>query len=788
MKKLNSIYYLIFAVAAGIPGPTASGKDTLFNSGWRFSLNADSTSVAPGFDDSNWRALNLPHDWSIELPFDKNAPAGNDGGYLPAGTGWYRKTFRMDDLKDGNVYKLKIGGAYMDSEVYVNGKKAGGHPYGYSTYFTDITPFLKKGENTIAIKVDNSAQKNCRWYSGSGLYRDVTLRESGPVRLSDYGSFVKTPDLTTAEADIFIDNRTAEPRKIKVAVDINGKSESKEVEVPADAENFKTTLKLSVPDAKPWSPESPQLYDCTITLSENGKEIDRLSHKTGFRTLEWNAENGLKLNGKNILLNGGCVHHDNGIIGAAAYRDAERRRARLLKEAGFNAVRTSHNLPSETFLDACDEYGLLVIDESFDGWRDAKNDHDYHKLFDSNWQADLDAMILRDRNHPSVFCWSIGNEVIERKRIEVVTTAHKLASRCRELDPTRPVTSALAAWDSDWEIYDPLAAEHDITGYNYMIHKSESDHERVPSRVMMQTESFPAHAWGNYRQVADHPYVIGDFVWTAIDYIGESGIGRYYYEGDPEGEHWVQPLYPWHAAYCGDIDLTGFRKPISHYRSMLWNPDGEHLFMAVKEPDGYHGKVKTTMWSTWPTTESWNWEGHEGKPIQVEVYSHYPKVRLSLNGETISEKSVENMAATFDLPYAPGILKAEGIDAGGNVAESKTLATAGKPAAIRLKPETTSLANDGSELSFINIEIIDNKGNVVPAADNNLRIDISGSGELVGFGNADIKDEDPYFDSTHKAWKGRALAVVRGNGKKGTLKVKVASPGLPSSSLAIRLH
>lgn len=785
MKNLKPLSVLLFAAATAL---TASGKDTLFNSGWRFSLNADSTSVAPGFDDSGWKTLTLPHDWSIGLPFDKNAPAGNDGGYLPTGTGWYRKTFRLDDMRDGNIYKLKIGGAYMDSEVFVNGRKAGGHPYGYSTYFVDITPFLKPGENTIAIKVDNSAQKNCRWYSGSGLYRDVTLRESGPLRLSDYGSFVRTPDLTTAEADVYIDNKTNLPKRVTVTVGIGGRSESREVEVPASTDNFKTTLRISVPDAKPWSPDSPQLYDCDITISENGKEIDRLSHKTGFRTLEWNAEDGLRLNGGSILLNGGCVHHDNGILGAAAHKDAERRRARLLKEAGFNAVRTSHNIHSEAFLDACDEYGLLVIDEAFDGWREQKNDHDYHKLFDSGWREDLDAMILRDRNHPSVFCWSIGNEVIERKKIEVVTTAHKLASRCRELDPTRPVTSALAAWDSDWEIYDPLAAEHDITGYNYMIHKSESDHARVPSRVMMQTESFPAHAWGNHRQVVDHPYVIGDFVWTAIDYIGESGIGRYYYEGDPEGEHWVQPLYPWHAAYCGDIDLTGFRKPISHYRSMLWNPDGEHLFMAVKEPDGYNGKVRTTMWSTWPTFESWNWEGHEGKDIDVEIYSHYPTVRLSLNGRKIGEVPTENMMATFRLPYSEGTLKAEGIDAGGNVVESRTLSTAGKPAAIRLTPETASISRDGSELSFIAIEITDSKGNVVPVADNAVKVEISGAGELLGLGNADIRDEDSYFDSTHKAWKGRALAVVRANGKKGPLRIKVSSPGLPSSTMAIPLH
>lgn len=348
--------------------------------------------------------------------------------------------------------------------------------------------------------------------------------------------------------------------------------------------------RFQVPEAKAWNPESPNLYTAQVTVAEQGNTLDRADETFGFRTITYSAEKGLLLNGKSILLNGGCLHHDNGILGTAAYDRAEFRKAELMKQAGFNAVRTSHNVPSEAFLHACDQVGLLVIDEAFDGWREAKNTYDYHTLFDEWWERDLKAMILRDRNHPSIFCWSIGNEVIERKKIEIVTTARKLAALCRKLDPTRPVTSALAAWDSDWEIYDPLAEAHDIVGYNYMIHKAESDHLRAPSRVMVQTESFPNDAWRNFRTVKDHPYVIGDFVWTAMDYIGESGIGRWYYDGDLPGEHYHRPLYPWHASYCGDIDLTGQRKPISHYRSMLWNENGkEHLYIAVKEPDGYKG-------------------------------------------------------------------------------------------------------------------------------------------------------------------------------------------------------
>ena len=471
----------------------------------------------------------------------------------------------------------------------------------------------------------------------------------------------------------------------------------------------------------------------------------------------------------------------------------------MLKEAGFNAVRTSHNPPSETFLRACDELGLLVIDEAFDGWREKKNDHDYSTLIDQWWQHDLSAMVMRDRCHPSVFCWSTGNEVIERKKIEVVKTARQMATLCHQLDEThRPVTSALAAWDSDWDIYDPLAAEHDIVGYNYMIHKAESDHERVPRRVMMQTESFPRDAWRNYRMAADHTYVIGDFVWTAIDYLGESGIGRWYYDGETPGEHWTNPMYPWHAAYCGDIDLTGRRKPISHYRSMLWNPDGEQLYMAVREPDGYRGRVKTTMWGTWPTLASWNWEGHEGKPIDVEVYSRYPRVRLTLNGQVVGEKPTDQCMATFTLPYQPGILRAEALPDGqpaesqtpqadaAQPAQSVTLQTAGKAETIRLTADRTTLKADGQDLAFITVELLDARGIPHPTAAPELSATVSGPATLAAFGNADIKDCSPLSDARHRAWQGRALLVVRSMAKTCTVTITVRGDQLKPATVKLK--
>ena len=733
------VWMLAMNAAAGTKGVE---RRVLLNNGWQFCLN-----------DSNFQQaqqVTLPHDWSIRQRFDRETAAGNDGAYLPTGRGWYRKTLVLGREHEGRRLRLYFEGVYMNSQVYVNGQLAGGWPYGYSSFWVDVTPYVTTGMNDIVVSVDNSRQKNCRWYSGSGIYRNVWLYTTPMAYIDEWSVSVETPDVHTVEVQALV--------------------------VEADGRLTRIGRTIHVEQPRLWSPDDPYLYETELTAGE-----DRLTVTYGIRTIDYDAERGLLLNGQPLTLNGACVHHDNGVLGAAAFDAAEWRKVRLMKEAGFNALRTSHNPPSEAFLRACDELGILVIDEAFDGWREQKNQHDYHELIDEWWQRDLTAMVCRDRLHPSIFCWSTGNEVIERKKIEIVKTAHLMAEHVRSLDPQhRPVTSALAAWDSDWDIYDPLAAEHDIVGYNYMMHKAESDHQRVPNRLMMQTESYPRDAWQNYERTMKHPYIIGDFVWTGLDYLGESGIGRWYYEGDPAGEHWERPLYPWHAAYCGDVDLTGLRKPVSHYRSMLWNGDGP-IYMAVQEPDGWRGQVKTTMWGTWPTQESWNWPGWEGKDISVEVYSREPKVRLYLDGRLVGEQPTQQMKATFTLPYTPGTLKAE---AGGATA---TLQTAGAAAALRLTADRTVLTADGGQdLAFVTVEVVDGEGRVVPVADNELTFRVEGAAVLQAAGNADIKDEDPYYDNTHRAWKGRALCVVRTTGKKGRIRLTVASPSLPSAVLTLK--
>ena len=722
---------------------TANKRKEKFNSDWLF--------VKDTCDFSKARPINLPHDWSILEKFDKTSESGNDGGYLPTGKGYYKKKFNLSASELEKIHRLYFEGVYMNSEVWVNGRLAGGWPYGYTSFWVNISPYLKEGDNEIIVKVDNSRQKNSRWYSGSGIYRNVWM--------------VTTPEEYIDDWSVEVAPKKEGNVTIRANVIKNGEKIDE------------VTKKFKIENPLLWSPEEPNLYSATIEYGE-----DTIPVRFGFREIEHSAEEGLLLNGKSIKLNGACLHHDNGILGAAAFDAAEYKKAKLMKEAGFNAVRTSHNPPSEAFLNACDELGLLVIDEAFDGWKEGKNPYDYSILIDEWWDKDLSSMIKRDRNHPSVFCWSIGNEILERKSPEAVVRANKMADFVRNQDPQkRPVTQALAAWDSDWEIYDPLAAAHDIVGYNYMMHKAETDHERVPGRIMMQTESYPRDVWENYERVRNHDYIIGDFVWTGLDYIGESGIGRWYYEGEVPGEHYERPLYPWHAAYCGDVDLTGLRKPVNLYRSMLWNQE-DTINIAVKEPDGYKGTVKETLWGTWPTFQSWNWEGWEGKPIDVEVYSLESPVSLYLNDELVSQKETKEGKAVFTLPYKAGNLKAVTQN------HKAELKTAGKPHAIKMTTDKDVLNPDNEDLAFVTIEIVDKDGNLVPNVSEPIEVTLIGEASLQALGNADIKDEDPYFDSTHSTWNGRALAVVRAGNKPGHSLMKVSSPKLSSSEILFKIN
>ena len=734
MKKTAILFLVLCAWISTL----AQSTSTLFDNGWQFTRNGKTINV------------NLPHDWDIYEASDPATGATKEGGgWYPGGKGEYRKTFKTPNAE---IVRLHFEGVYQKAEVFVNGQKAGQHAYGYTPFTVDATPYLYRDKrlNVVVVKVNNSEQPNCRWYSGSGIYRHVWLQTKGQQYIDEQSLIVTTPDIHT----------------------VNIKAEV----VMKDGSRKPIVKTLHVEKPHLWTPDDPYLYHTTIEA-----EGAVLPVTYGIRTIEYSAEKGFLLNGKPLLINGACLHHDDGVLGAMAFDAAEFRKVKLMKEAGFNLIRTAHNPTTRAFLDACDSLGMLVIGEAFDGWRTAKNPYDYSTLIDSCYREDIQAMVQRDRNHPSIICWSIGNEVIERKDIRVVTTARHLKQAISEMDNTRPVTEALCSWDEDWEIYDPHFEVLDIGGYNYMIHKHASDHQRNPNRVMWQTESYPRDAFKNWELIQEYPYVIGDIVWTGLDYLGESGIGRYYYEGERPGEHYVDGGQPdWHGAYCGDVDITGWRKPISHYREMLWR-DSKELYMAVREPDCYHGKIHQTAWSVWPTWERWNWPGWEGKPIEVEVYTKTPEVKLYLNDKLVGAKAVgpnTEYKAVFTVPYEAGTLRAEAGE------KTVSLCTAGEPMALRLTPDKNVMTANGQDLVYVTVEVIDSKGNVCPDAAIPCEAIVKGQGCLLSFASADLKDREPYTSPCVTTWKGRALLVVRSTTKKGNAQISIKS-SLPTSTLNV---
>lgn len=797
MKILFDCRRILFVLIAffGLACTYAGSLDgRLIDDGWFFRLNPYGNVTEAAFDHSTWQAVDLPHDWSQAFDFTPEAASGNDGGYLPTGRGAYRKVLPPGTFAPGRRHRIYLEGAYMNSTVWVNGDSVGGHPYGYASYFLDITPYVNPDSATvIAISVDNSHQKNSRWFTGSGIYRHVWLSDAPldaeiePWSLRTVSSVPDKKGAVKVDVEFTVMNSLDSPVNRTAVVSVGSARVKLKIKVDAHSKTD-VTIPLVVRDARLWSPESPALYDLTVDLTDNkGVILDSESARIGLRTIRWSGESGFMLNGEPMLINGACVHHDNGILGSASFDDAEIHKAQLLKRAGFNAVRTSHNHPAPAFLAACDSIGLLVIDEAFDGWEQAKTPHDYSELIGEWWQKDLDALVRRDRCHPSVIAWSIGNEILERKSKRAVELANRFADYCRSLDPQkRPVTQALAAWDSDWEIYDPLAAAHDIIGYNYMIHKVEGDHQRVPGRVVWQTESYPRDAFSNWTKVHDLPYVVGDFVWTGIDYIGESGIGRYYYEGQVPGEHFHRDLWPWHGSQCGDIDIIGQPKPISRYRDILHNVVADsvpEVYMAVREPDGYHGKVQETMWGTWPTFESWNWHGWEGQPIEVEVVSTLPEVVLQLDGQEIGRKKVgrdTEYKAVFRIEYHPGRLVAIGYDASGNAYKSNEIATAGAPAEIRLEVERPG----SGSLAYVTATILDDDGRIVPDADLPVLFEPTGSARFLAAGSADMTDSTSYSRPLRTTHHGRALAILRlpadTHSESG---IRVTTPTLPPASL-----
>jgi beta-galactosidase len=729
-------------------------------------------------------------------PFDPGqSPGGTATGYVLGGTGWYRKHFTLTPAETGKLVAVRFDGVYMNADFWINGHLLGNHPYGYTSFEFDLTPYLKPAgqANVIAVRVRNEG-KTSRWYSGSGIYRHTWLTVTEPIHVPTWDVYVTTPEVskdkavvkiatevhndTAADADVIVRARVVNSKGKTVQTTQN------KLHLSANGTNaLEQTVEVKSP--KLWSPDSPELYSAEVEIAAAGKTLDKTSTRFGIRKIEVDAEHGFRLNGEMIKLKGGCMHNDNGPLGSATIDRAEERRVELMKANGFNAIRTSHNPPSPQFLDACDRLGILVVDEAFDCWNEGKNPQDYHLYFKDWAQRDIASMVRRDRNHPSVVIWSIGNEIPEQFRAEA--TAKMLRETVLANDATRPITQAICSdWGNkrNWNEYSDIAFKHlDIGGYNYLPEHYETDHARNPQRVMMGTESFPKDAFDYWSQVEEHPYVIGDFVWTAMDYFGETGIGHSTLSN--EKNSFLMP-WPWHDAWCGDIDVCGFKKPQSYYRDVVWRRSQIEMAVHTPMPAGVWEQV--SGWG-WPDEmRSWNWAGQEGKPLQVAVYSRCDSVRLELNGKVIGEKPVSaatKLTAKFDVPYQPGELRAVGL-VGGKPVASTMLRTAGEPKTIRLTADRSKIRADRNDLSYVTVEVVDQKGNRVPNAAIPIHFTTTGAGELAATGSSAPTDTASFHVPLRTTYQGRCLAILRPKGGAGKITLKAEADGLKPATITVR--
>ena len=794
-----------------------------FTDDWRFHRGDLDGAEAAAFDDKAWRVLDVPHDWSIEDlpgaepegagsiwsegtiplktgPFDAYASEGQIAtGWTVGGVGWYRKAFDKPTVAEGGKVELGFEGVYMNCDAWINGVKLGNHPYGYTPFAFDVTPHLKDGRNVVAVKVNNMG-RNSRWYSGSGIFRKVWLKVAGDLRLPEFGVSVTTPqvakDAATVKVDVTVENGASATRRATVRVRLLDEAGTLagEISVPVTVGAHGkaiATSSVKVLNPKLWSPAEPNLYRAEIVVQSAGDVGDATALNLGIRKIEIDSTEGLRINGAPMKLQGGCVHHDNGVLGSVCIPRAEERRVQTLKANGYTAIRTSHNPPSRDFLDACDRVGVVVIDEAFDCWEAGnKNPQDYHLYFEDWWQRDLEAMILRDRNHPSVVFWSIGNEIHERAEVRGVEIGKALQAAAHKLDPTRPVTAAIcSAWDhpgQKWQDMQPAFAYLDVGGYNYQFSEYENDHAKYPERVMMGTESFPNQAFQNWQAVEKNSYVLGDFVWTAIDYLGESGIGHASISSGDARDEFSQP-YPWFNSYCGDIDLIGNKKPQSYFRDVVWRRS--KVEMAVQRPVPEHWKEHISMWGWSDELRSWTWPGMEGTPLTVRVYTRGNKVTLLLNGKELESKTLtdkDSLKAEFTVPYAPGELQAVAYQGGGKIG-TIAFTTAGKANKLVLRPDRTKLKKTRDDLSYVMVQVVDEAGRLVPDAVIPVSFTVTGAGELAALGNANPKDVASFRQPRRNTFHGECLLIVRSAGRQGSIEVRAEASGLEGASLRLEV-
>jgi len=804
--KRNStfIFLLLFAdLVSAQPGTKVN-----FNNDWKFFLGDDSLAREVKFDDSKWRRLNLPHDWSIEGEFSENYPTTYNQAALPAGIGWYRKTFLVPAAsKDKRVF-INFDGIYRNSEVWINGHYLGKRPNGYISFRYELTPYLKFGNarNVIAVKVDNSAQPSSRWYTGSGIYRNVWLVTTSKTAIEHWGVSVSTPEVTAEKAVV----------NIETAIDYSGTQDIDYIvhEIYDEAgrlivkdqlssdpkasvkkilnENKRTGVaRLAIKNPHLWSVERPYLYTVIVQLQKNGRPIDSYRTKFGIRYFSFDPQKGFSLNGKPLKILGVCMHHDLGALGAAVNTRAIERQLQILKDMGCNAIRTAHNPPAPELLDLCDKMGFIVMDEAFDMWRKRKNKFDYHIDFDEWGKKDLEDMVKRDRNHPSVFIWSIGNEIREQFDSSGIAITKELVQIVKELDPTRPVTCALTENNPEKNfIYQSHAL--DLLGFNYKLYDYSELPKRFPNEKIIASETASALAtrghydmpsdsmriwppdaksknygnpdytvsaydhvfayWGatheqSWNAVKKNEFIAGTFVWSGFDFLGEP----------------IPYQWPARSSYYGIIDLAGFPKDVYYmYQSEWTNKPVLHIF------------------------PHWNWKAGD----TVDVWAYYnnaDEVELYLNGQSLGAKKKigDSLHVWWRVKYQPGTLKAISRKNGKPVL-TKEIETAGKPAKIELSADRKILKANGEDLSFITVKILDAKGNPVPYAENLVKFEIKGEGFIAGVDNGSQTSKEAFKASQRKTFNGQCLVIVQTTEKKGSITITASSAGLRGATVSLK--
>lgn len=787
-------------------------KKTIWNKKWKFSSDIRRTECT----------VNLPHD---AMQTEKRNPDINDGsatGYYPGGIYTYTKKLEISEKEVNKNILLEFEGIYMKSSVYLNDMLVGGRIYGYSDFYVDLTGKVKVGSNEIKVIADNSQCPNSRWYSGSGIYRDVYLHMADEEYIKPDGMKITTTSINPPTIHCQIDAVITSKTNIRTQIIKNG-------EVLAGGKG--NDVVFEIPDAKLWTAETPELYEVKAELLQGDTVIESMSEKYGIRMLSWNAKEGFLVNHKSVNLRGGCVHHDHGPIGAPEFYEACLRKVRIMKEAGFNAVRIAHHPASQAMLRACDEIGMYVMNESFDTWLGLKSKYDYAMYFEQEWEKDLSDMIRVSYNHPSVVMYSIGNEIYLKDIEQSADISRKMTDCCKRLDPTRAVIAAFnplmnAMGNSKnpekgrndvvnprepgkgsslagsklantvisfssaitkvvgnektmrkrTSIFEPL----DIVGFNYGDYLYDPQHQDYPERILCGSETFPATIDMTWEKVKTKPWVVGDFMWTAWDYLGEAGVGAVGYD---EKVAFTQP-FPTISAGCANIDLTGYINCQGYYTAIVFE-QYHKPYIAVHPVNHAKQKLYIGLWRFTDAVHSWSWHGLSGTKTIVDVYSNADMVELFLDGKSLGKKSVEHHMATYEVTYQDGELKAVNYDKEGNLLSEDRIQTAGETSKIVLIPEKKEIQAGGRDLLYIPIEITDENGICNVMEKRKIKVEVSGAADLLAVGNGALTQEElePYTGGTIETFHGRALAVLRSKEESGEIQVKVSTKGLDTAEI-----